>query len=475
MTFSATAQPDDLTRFPDLGPGGLLLSAEDKARFEAGARYDHGKARFVARPRTTEEVSKVVAYCVEHKIPIIPQSGNTGLVGGSTPDGSGEQAVISLERLSAPIEINRQNRSVVVGAGVRLSQLNEALAPHGLFFPIDLGADPMIGGMVATNTGGARFVRYGDVRANLLGLEVVLADEAGTTLDMLDMPRKNNVGLDLKQLFVGTGGAYGVITRAALQVHPLPCQRATAFLHPRDDEAVIELLLEYERHMAEHLSAFEGVSNDALALALRNVPNLRNPFAAQEIPGYSVMVEVCRSWPHHENEKSLDDALTDVLEQIWNLPETPLANAVIASPAEAWAVRHALSHALADSGRVHGFDVGFDREVAMRFRLDARAEVGREFPRLLICDFGHIGDGGLHFNIVEPRDGNPLMSEAEVIRLKDLVYSVVLRHGGSFSAEHGIGRSNERWYESLVPAQQRDIAGAIGNILARGRIGAVPL
>lgn len=474
MTLSATVRPDDFSRFPDLGPGGLLLSAEDKARFEAGARYDHGQARFVARPRTTEEASKVVAYCVEHDIPIIPQSGNTGLVGGSTPDGSGEQAVISLERLSAPIEINRQNRSVLVGAGVRLSQLNEALAPHGLFFPIDLGADPMIGGMIATNTGGARFLRYGDVRANLLGLEVVLADEAGTTLDMLVTPRKNNVGLDLKQLFVGTGGMYGVITRAALQVHPLPCQSATAFLHPRDDEAVIELLLEFEHHMAEHLSAFEGISSEALALALRHVPNLRNPFAAQQMPGYSVMVEVCRTWPQGENEPSLDEALTDVLARIWNLPTAPLVNAVVTSPSEGWALRHALSHALADSGRVHAFDVGFDREVAMRFRLDARAEVEREFSHLSVCDFGHIGDGGLHFNIVEPHDGNPPMSASDIVRLKDLVYAVALRHGGSFSAEHGIGRSNVRWYESLVPARQRDIAGAIRDILGRGRIGAIP-
>lgn len=456
-----------------LGAGGLLVEEADLERYERGARYDSGKALFVARPRTTAEVSRLVRHCVRSGIHMIAQSGNTGLVGGSTPDHSGRQAVISLERLAGAVEVNPLNRTVLAGAGVRLSQLNEALAPHGLFFPIDLGADPMVGGMVATNTGGARFLKYGDVRANLLGLEVVLPDEEGTVVDMLVTPRKSNTGLDLKQLFVGTAGLFGIVTRAVLEVHPLPRQRATAFLCPAGEDSVVALLTEFERRVGEHLSAFEGISREALAMAIRHVPNLRDPFSAHGVPEYCVLVEISRSWDPRGNEQSLDELLTSVLEEIWSLPDSPLADAVIAPPEEAWALRHALSHALADGGLVHALDVGFDREVAMIFRQRARQAVLDRYPHLLVCDFGHIGDGGLHFNIVEPADSGRRLGADEVVELKDLVYDIVLRHCGSFSAEHGIGRNNQRWYRRFNDARTREIAAGIKSLLGTGALGAI--
>lgn len=195
-----------------VGEKGLLASSDDMATYEIGARHDRGRAAFVVRPVSTREVSAVVSYCVRNNLTLIPQSGNTGLVSGSTPDVSGTQGVLSLDRLAGQFSLDRINRTVGAGAGLRLSELNARLEDHGLFFPIDLGADPRLGGMIATNTGGARFLRYGDVRRNTLGLTVVLADEKGTVLKLGGPLRKDNTGVDWKQMFVGTSGVFGVIT-----------------------------------------------------------------------------------------------------------------------------------------------------------------------------------------------------------------------------------------------------------------------
>jgi FAD/FMN-containing dehydrogenase len=229
-----------------LGPGGLILGPADRAAYETPARYAGGVAAAVARPASTEQVSQVVAYCVGHGLAFVPQGANTGLAEGSTPDPSGTQLVLSLDRLAAPLEIDAADRTATVGAGVRLSALNAALAPHGLFLPIDLGADPSLGGMAATNTGGARFLRYGDMRRHVLGLEVVVADAAGTVLTLSHGLRKDNAALALRQLFVGGCGALGIITKVTVEVHHRPRQTAAALLVPRDAEAVLPLLLAFE-------------------------------------------------------------------------------------------------------------------------------------------------------------------------------------------------------------------------------------
>src|SRR5690606_1854300 len=200
-----------------VGSEQVFTDAADKVRYETGARYGEGKAAVVVRPASAAEVAAVVSYCVQAKVPLIAQGANTGLVAASTPDGSGTQVVLSLERLRGDIAVDRANRTATVGAGVTLQELNDKLAEHELCFPIDLGANPSLGGMIATNTGGSRLIRYGDVRHNLLGIEVVLADPPGQVLDLMSGLRKNNTGYDLKQLFVGVGGAGGVITRAVVQ------------------------------------------------------------------------------------------------------------------------------------------------------------------------------------------------------------------------------------------------------------------
>lgn len=456
-----------------LGVGGLLLQSEEMAAYQIGARHDCGRAAFVARPATTEVVSALLAYCCRNQIALVPQSGNTGLVAGSTPDPSGMQGVLSLDRLRTVFELDLDNRSVRVGAGVRLSEINSRLEPHALFFPIDLGADPSVGGMVATNTGGARFLRFGDVRRNTLGLKVVLADAQGTVLDLGDGLRKNNTGVDWKQCFIGTSGAFGVITECVFNVERRPQQMATAFLVPKGDSHVMSILAMMEARLGAYLSAFEGMSKAAIGCALEHVPSLGNPFPGGTIPDYVILVELSRSWIARAEEQSLDSVLETVLGEIWSLRDEPLTDAFVGRPHEMWAMRHALSEGVKAAGHLVGFDLSFKRGDVMRFRAHMRADLEASWPAVRVCDFGHVGDGGLHFNLlVGSRDAEPLSTVA-ISDLRNRVIGVAVEEfGGSFSAEHAIGRTNQPFYDRYTSGKLRAMAAAFKQQTSPGPIGA---
>lgn len=459
-----------------LGPQGLLTLPSDMVSYENAARYAGGRAAFVARPASTEVVSQVVGYCVRHDIPLVPQSGNTGLVGGSTPDDSGKQGVLSLERLHSTFELDIDNRSLRVDAGFRLSELNARLEPHGLFFPIDLGADPMAGGMVAANTGGARFLRFGDVRRNTLGLKLVLADGDGTILHCGKGLRKDNTGPDWKQLFIGTGGAFGIVTECTFNLERLPRQTATAYLVPATDAAALTLLNELEERAGTLLSAFEGMSGAAIGHALAHVPSLRNPFPGGTTPAYVILVELSRSWAPRAGEQTLDAMLEEILAEIWELPGGPLADAFIGAPAEMWSLRHTLSEGTKAAGYVVGLDLSFRRGEVMRFRERMTGLLAQEFPQVQICDFGHIGDGGVHFNLVLPRDRNGAADMTAAARLRSFVTEVAVEeHGGSFSAEHGLGRSNQHFYDRYTPEKLKRIAAQLRQATSPGVTGVVRL
>ena len=458
-----------------LGEGGLLTGRAEMSRYENGARYDAGRAAFVARPASTEDVSAVLAYCARHSIALVPQSGNTGLVAGSTPDGSGAEGVLSLERLRSTFELDLDDRTLRVGAGYRLSEINARLEPHGLFFPIDLGADPMAGGMVATNTGGARFLRFGDVRRNTLGLKVVLGDAAGTTVELGAGLRKDNTGVDWKQLFIGTSGAFGVITECTFNLERLPRQSATAYLVPRSPEHVTVLLNAMEEQLGTYLSAFEGMSGAAITRTLAHVEALRNPFPGGTVPDYVILAEVSRSWSRRESEQPLEAVLEEVLAEIWNHSDEPLGDAFMGPPQEMWALRHALSEGVKSAGYVVGLDLSFARGGVMPFRARMSEILASEFPDVEICDFGHIGDGGVHFNLVVPRgtDGTDGTVDAALVEvLRDRVISIAVEeHGASFSAEHGLGRLNQHFYDRYTPAKLKSMAAQLKQATAPGPLG----
>jgi len=438
-----------------LGAGAVLVEAADLEKYEKGWRYGAGKARLVVRPSTTQEVSAVLAHCHASGVRVIPQGGNTGLVGASVPDASGGMVVLSLERLSHAIEIDLLDRTVSVEGGVLLSQLNAALAEHGLIFPVDLGADPQIGGMVATNTGGTRLLKYGDVRHNLLGVEVVLAD--GTVIDALKRLRKDNTGLDLKQLFTGTTGVFGVVTRAVLNVVPLPRQRVTALVGCTGGEGVLGLLQAMEHRGLELLTAFEVMSAEALRAVFTHQPRLRNPYGNAEVPAYTILVELSSTLEEASLDLGgfLEETLAAHLEQD---SDGQISEVFMSRPEEAWEIRHHISESLRSEGRVLGLDISVPRSKLPAFTEAVAAWVQAEHPYLRICDFGHWGDGGTHLNLVwDPAEAS-LPPEALIPAVQQKVYDLaVLEFGGSYSAEHGVGPHNQRHYEAYTPDTTRSL------------------
>ena len=456
-----------------LGDAGLLTTPEDCARYVTGARYGVGQAMAVARPNSAVQLSQLVSLCAVHQLKLVVQGANTGLVAASTPDQSGQYLVLSTERLSRCIEIDTVNRSVTVDAGVTLHDLNEALKEHDLCFPIDLGANPTIGGMIAANTGGARLIKYGDVRQNLLGLEVVLLNPAGRVLDLQSALRKNNTGLDLKQLFVGTSGAYGIIGKAVLQVHRLPKQTATALVVPRDQAAVLELLQRLERDCGELLSAFEGISGPAFASVLRHVPAISNPFGSlADIPDYCVLIELDTSIAQQHSGLCLEDLLSNSLAAfLTGSDDDVITNAVIGRGKDLWRIRHAISESLRSEGKIIAFDISMPRSSLVDFRQQAIGLIETDYPFLQIMDFGHWADGGCHFNLVWPHVATIAYDAATVSAVRDAIYDMVVNeYQGSFSAEHGVGPYNQTYYHRFTSQAAQQLAGKMQRLLDPDRL-----
>ena len=447
----------DLQRL--LGSAGVVESSQDLEKYERGHRYGAGRALAIARPGSLAELRSVVRYCFAQDLKLLAQGANTGLVGASTPDESGEQLVASLERLRGLEALDPHNRTACVRAGTRLSELNNEAGRHDLFFPIDLGSDPTLGGMVATNTGGSRLLRYGDVQRNLLGLEVVLADADATVLTDLSGLRKDNTGIDFKQLFAGTSGAFGIVSRVQVELHRLPRQTAAALVIPRSHADVPELLAMLEKEAGEFLGAFEGMSSNAMAAALAHNRRLRNPFSTPELPEYAVLVELTSTLAAAQLD--LSDLMAQLLVRCMEAPEPLITDAVSGRPEDFWALRHSISDGVRAGGTVVGFDISVPRSRLPALRADLITLLSEQYPQLRICDFGHCGDGGDHFNLVWPRSAgeyDPLIVDT----VRELIYERVVRgYGGSFSAEHGVGPHNIAYYRRYASGAERALAAAL--------------
>lgn len=442
-----------------IGDDAVFTDAADREAYEHGWRYGHGSAALVAKPSTSTQVAEVLRLATSHGVRVQPIGANTGLVGASNPDATGGQIVLSLERLNRIEDVDPIDGVAVVEAGVLLSQLNEALEPHGLWFPIDLGADPQIGGMVVTNTGGTRLVRYGDVRRNLLGLEIAFAD--GTVLTQLDRLRKNNVGLDLKQLFVGTSGTFGVVTRAVVALSPRPRQTATALVAANDGQAVLDLLATLHREAGDALSAYEAIGRDAFEVTLQHGANIRTPFQG-DLPAYAVLVELASTFT--KDRLDLEAVLEETLvTHVENDPREGLADVLVGRGEDFWAIRHQVSESLREEGTVLAFDLSVPRAKLAAFTDAIRARLAERHPFVRLCDFGHWGDGGTHLNLVWRPDDVTGDAEALWGELRDLVYDTCCRDfAGSFSAEHGVGPHNLAYYERYSAPEARTVCSVLG-------------
>ena len=470
MSITADSVIRDLVA--ELGPAGVVQDSADAERYERGYRYGSGRALAIARPASVAELRAVVRYCFAHDLKMVPQGANTGLVGASTPDLAGDQVVLSLDRLRGIEAVDIHNRTAVALGGTRLSALNREVGQHELFFPIDLGSDPSLGGMVATNTGGTRLLRYGDVQRNLLGLEVVLPDAEATVLSDLTGLRKDNSGIDLKQLFVGTSGSFGIVTRAQVELHRVPRQAATALVVPVTHAAVPELVALVEAHAGEFLGAFEGMSANAMSAALAHNPRLRNPFSGGTLPDYAVLIELVSNMP--ANRFDLSELLAQILGRAMEGDDALVKDASFGRPEDFWGLRHSISDGVRAAGEIIAFDISVPRSQLPALRADLVGMMREQYPQLRVCDFGHCGDGGDHFNLVWPHDAGTY-DAAIVENVRQLIYDrVVRKFGGSFSAEHGVGPHNMTYYKRYTNAVDRSLAARLkGMFDPKGLLGTV--
>jgi FAD/FMN-containing dehydrogenase len=458
-----------------LGALGVVVDPVDRLRFEEPARGAPGPAAAVLRPATVDEVRAVIEWARRQRVQLLPQGANTGLVGASTPPPEGatpagapperDVVVLSLERLVDGLTIDPVDRVAVVPAGLRLSALDHAARAHGLHLPIDLSADPSLGGMVATNTGGSRVLRHGPLRRHVLGIEVVFADDAVSVVRHLDAVRKDSRGVELAQLLIGSGGTLGVVTRVAVALTPVPEASTTWWIEPRDDSAVSELLARLEQDLGygEQLSALELVSAGALDAALTHQGQSdAGPFGSRR-PPISLLAEWSGAAPALEGLEQLFATLAD---------EGLVLDAVVVPAARSWALRHAVNEGLRARGVVLGHDVATPRPALMHFRAQALAALRSLVPRAEVSDFGHVGDGGLHCNVVFPRGSTAPPSPEERAAIRAVIEEAVADVGGTYSAEHGLGPVNAaRWLATTSPVERSLVAAMKATVDPVGILG----
>lgn len=395
-----------------------------------------GDALAVVRPSSTAEVAAVVRTCAEAGVPVVPQGGHTGLVGGGTPPVDGSAVVLSLTRMRTVRELDPAAGTVTVEAGVVLADLHERLAPHGRAFPVSLGSEgtATIGGLVSTNAGGTAVLRYGMTRDLVLGLEVVLPD--GRVWDGLRALRKDNTGYDLTQLFVGAEGTLGVVTAAVLRLVPATPSRAVAIVALPSLDAAVRMLRLLQDRAGGELTAWEVMSRTALELVLTHVPGSRDPFA--EAHEWYGLVEIAGA-------EGQGERVADVVESALGAAadERLLADAVLAGGAgqrEAlWALREGISEAQKVEGPSVKHDVTLPIGELAAFAAAAADRVHGVLPGTRLVTYGHVGDGNLHYNLSAPPGEEAALRDL-ASELTAAVYAEVVARGGSISAEHGLGR-----------------------------------
>lgn len=451
---------DFLTRLDGIVDPHAVVPPADWEPFANGLRCAGGKPFAVLSPESVDELRAVVRVCVDAGLPVVPQGANSGLVGAAVPDCSGRQVVLLTRRLNNIRQLAIADAVAVVEAGVRLSQLNGSLEPHGLQLGIDLGADPSVGGMVATNTGGSRMMRYGDMRRHILGLEVVLADRDATMISSLRSTRKDNSRLGWAPLISGAGGALGIVTAAAVELDPLPRQSATMLLALGGIDDIPALVIELRRILGDFLSACEVMSKAAMEVALRRNPGVKNPF--RTLPEQAVLVEVSTGLDN--SVVDVDGVLLGAAEKLFAWEALGIEDALVVPPLVAWTLRHAISDSLKKDGEVIGLDIGLPLASLPAFRARAVAMLAASYPWLKLCDFGHCGDGGVHFNLVWPPGSGPADREPARSEVRMRIYEAVVALGGSFSAEHGLGPSNAAAVRQFIPPEEMRLMQGVRRI-----------
>ena len=397
-------------------------------------RY-HGRARLVARPASTAEVAAVVKACAAAGVALVAQGGNTGLVGGSVPDASGTQVLLSLARLNRIREIDAANLTMTVEAGCVLQAVQEAAAARDLLFPLSLAAEGSctIGGNLATNAGGTQVLRFGNARELCLGLEVVTA--RGEVWEGLSGLRKDNTGYDLRDLFIGSEGTLGVITAATLKIYPQPAAVMTALAMLPTLDAAVALLELAQAWLGAGLTGFEVMNAFSLALVHRHFPQLAQRLAPAP---WTVLLEQSDSEDVAHATRLFEGLLATALER--GLIDDAAVATSLEQSKTMWHLREAipLAQSLEGLNIKHDISVPVSRIAAFVAATDAA--LMRALPGVRLVDFGHLGDGNLHYNVQAPEgeSAEVFLREREA-QINTIVYDAVMAHHGSISAEHGVG------------------------------------
>ncbi len=435
----------------------LVLAGPEVTRY---CRDWHGDvttgAVAVIRPRTTQDVSAAVRAVAELGLSLVPQGGNTGLVLGATPDDPAGQVVISLERMTAIRRLDADDFSAVVEAGAILSDFKDKVEAAGLYFPLSLGAQGScrIGGNVSTNAGGINVLRYGMTRELVLGLEVVLPD--GSVFNGLSTLRKDNRGLDLKQLFIGAEGTLGIITAVSVKLMPAPDQVATALVGLNALSDAITLYRRARRDCCDLMSAFEFMPPVAFTLAREAMPDLVMPIRG-DYPAY-VLMEISGS-----GLVDIEGLMQRFLEGV--MEDGLVADGVVAtSKAQArslWLFREGMNEGQARRGPHLRTDVSVPLSKLPAFVEQAEAAVMERLPDCLCVSYGHVGDGNVHLNVLPPSGLSAEEIAARIYTAKSAINAVLYSFDGSISAEHGIGRLKKAEFLARLPDTQARLLAAI--------------
>ena len=414
-----------------------------------------GSTTAVVEPKTTAEVSAILAFANDNGLKIVPQGGNTGLVGGQIPI-DGTEIVLSLRRMDAVREIDSTSDTMTVEAGVTLLRCQEAAASVDRLFPLSLAAEGSctIGGNISTNAGGTQVVAYGNTRALVLGVEVVLAD--GRVMNGLGKLRKDNTGYDLKQLFIGSEGTLGIVTAAVLEMVPRPRTFGTALIALENPAAAVAVLERAKTAFGKALTGFELMPRFGVELVLKHLPGARDPMADKY--DWYVLIEISSSEEEGVGE-DLETVLGDAMEAGLVL------DAVIAGSldqrAALWRIRESMSEVQGHEGGSIKHDVSVPI-AAVPEVIEQGIRVAEEFiPGIRPVPFGHLGDGNIHFNFTQPVGADKAEFLAKWDDLNERVHAVVRAHDGSVSAEHGIGRLKKHLLAEVKDPVSLDIMRAV--------------
>jgi FAD/FMN-containing dehydrogenase len=412
-----------------------------------------GSAQAVVRPASTEETADVVRACARAGVPVVPQGGNTGLAAAATPMGLDRAVIVCMSRMRRVRNVDAAGFTIAVDAGCVLTDVHEAARAHGRRFPLSLAAEgsAQIGGLIATNAGGTAVLRYGTMRALVLGLEVVLAD--GRILDGMRALRKDNAGYDWKHLFVGSEGTLGIVTAAVLRLFPQPAYAVTALAGTSTPERAMEAFAALQERAGEAMSACELFPDDAMQLRIDASPGLERPMNAH--PWY-LLIEAESSLPGLAD--ALETALEATIDRGW------LDDCVVAatrSQARAlWEWREEISESEKRAGPSAKHDVSVAVSAVPDFIERAREAVRNAHPGTRAIPFGHAGDGNIHFNVLLPRDGSVRAAEVNAT-----VHRLVREFRGSITAEHGIGRYRRDELLEHRSVEELDVMRAIKHAL----------